>query len=842
MTKFENELTFGESRFYYCDLKKVSQHYPKVKKLPNILKILLETNLRNNEDANTDEIIKAFENRNHDFEITYNPSRILMQDLTGIPVLVEFAMLRDFLKVQNKNEKELNPQIMIDLIVDHSMISESVGTKHSLNANLKNEIDENIDKYRFLKWASQEFENLNVVPPGFGVGHQINLEFLSTMISVKPYNEKQYMIPETLAGTDLHTSMINSMGILAWKIEELDSLTLMLGASITLKIPKVLGVKLVGVKDSLINFSDVVLNLVDFIKEKEIDYDFIEFFGEAIKDISLENRATISNMANELGVKCAYFSVDDETIKYASKTRNVDASFIKDYYKRQDLYFKEEAELDYDEVIEFDMSMVKSAIAGPRNPYTKVNLEKVASKLQSFKRGNILRDNDIVIASITSCLATSNPYLMVQAGLLARNAVKAGLSINPNIKTSFAAGSPTVKNYLQKLGLLEYLEKLGFGIVGYGCGVCAGNSGHLFPNVESEINQYKLNVSSVSSGNQNFNSYIHPMTKSNWLMSPALVIAYSIKGSVNFNIKTDMIAKGVYLKDIWPKDDEVNKNLDLINYSSFPKKYNSIFLGDSHWQEIETIPTSTYLWNEKSTYVKPLNYFDDRYLNKININRAQIMMILGDNVSTTDLMPAKNIAIDSITGEYLKALKVHPDRYGTYEKRKANYEILLQSICNTENIKNSMVKKEGAFTKDFQTEETVSLLDYSNKYKNKTKIFFVGKNFANGENFDTIAKAFRLIDLKVIICESMSDDFRKALIKFGILPLQLENQTLESLNLVGNELINIFTQNFIPNEKLHIEIIQNSNVKKVLVRSLLNTLNEIIYFKNGGIVSYLIKN
>lgn len=842
MTKFENELTFGESKFYYCDLKKIFQQYPKLKKLPNILKILLETNLRNNQDSNLDTILDAFEKRNNEFELTFNPSRILMQDLTGLPVLVEFAMLRDYLKSQNKNEKDLVPQIMIDLVVDHSMVAESVGTKHSLNTNIKNEVDENIERYRFLKWANEEFENLNIVPPGFGVGHQINLEFLSTMICVETFNDKKYMIPETLIGTDLHVSMINSLGILAWKVEELDCLTSMLGSSITLKLPKVLGIKFVGKKDPIINFSDVVLNLVDFMKEKELQYEYIEFFGESIKDISFENRATISNMANEFGAKCAYFSIDDETIKYASKTRNVDASLIKDYYKRQDLYFDADAEFDYDEVIEFDLSLVKGAIAGPKNPFTKVNLEKVASKLQSFKRGNILRDNDVVLASITSCLSTTNPYLIIQAALLAKNAVEAGLGINPNIKTSFTAGSITVKNYLQKLGLLEYLEKLGFGIIGFGCGVCAGNSGHLFPNVESEINQYKLNVSSVSSGNQNFENHIHPLIKSNWLMSPALVIAYSIKGSVNFNMKTDMIAKGVYLKDIWPKDEQVKDFVDLINYEFFPRKYNNIFLGDSHWQEIETIRSSTYLWNEKSSYIKPLNYFDDRYLNKININRAQIMMILGDNVSTIDMIPTKMILEDSVTGEYLKNQKIHPDRFSTYEKRKTNYEILLQNIFNSKNIKNSIIKKEGAFTKDFQTDETISLIDYSNKYQSKTKILFVGKDFGKGQNCDTVSKALRLLDVEVIICESMAEDFRKSLISFGILPLELVNQRLENLNLVGNELVNIFTENFIPQEKLQIEVIQNSQVKKVLVKSLLNTLNEIIYFKNGGIVSYLIKN
>jgi len=844
LTKFENELTYGDTSFYYCDLRKVFEQYPKLKKLPNILKLLLEMNLRNHQESSIEDIIEAFLKRNNEFELNITPTRLLMDDINGIPPLMEFTLIKEHLYSKNNDVSNFNPQIMIDLIVDHSLIAQSVATNHSLNTNLKIEMDTNKQKYHFLKWVSQNFENINIVTPGFGIGHQINLEHLATMISIEEFNGKQYMIPESLLGTDVHTNMISSLGVLSYSIEETDCLTSMLGAPVHITLPKVLGIEIIGNKENYLNVTDIVLNLTNFLIESKLNYDFVEFFGDGVKLLSLEDRATITNMSNEYNVKCAYFSVDEETINYAEKTRNVDASLIKDYYKRQALYFKEDIQLEYDEIIQFDLSQVKAAIAGPKYPFAKVNLEKVPSKLESFKRGNILRDNDIVLASITSCLSTSNPFLIIQAGLLAKNAISKGLSVNPNIKTSFIPGSRTVKKYLEQIGLLVYFEKLGFSINGYGCAVCYGNSGDLFTNVENEIKQYNLNLSSVSSGNRNQEGFIHPLIKSNWIMSPALVIAYCLKGSVNFNIKSDLISKGTYLNDIWPSDIEVNKLVNQINYKEFSKKYMNIFLGETHWQEIDTDESILYQWNKNSLIINPINHIKDIYLTKVNLNYSSIISILGDDVRGEDIMPMGKITKDSNAGKYLLSLNVHEDNLGTYESRKTNYDVLVKSVFSSVNIKNLIIQKEGAFTKDFINDETIELEEFANKSKASDTpiLIFTGKNFGIGKNLDAAAKAMKLLGIDVVICESINESFRKSLIDFGIFPLKLENQSLESLNLLGDEKIYVYSLNLIPNEKLQIEITQNNKMKKVLVSSLLKTNNEIIYFKNGGKTSYLMKN
>ena len=845
MEEFENKLIIDGNIFYYIDLKKIISIYPKLKKLPNTLKLLLENSIRNTDKSFHSQIIDSFINKNHEFDIKLIPDRLLLEDLDGIPILCDFASMRDFLKNNNLNETKLTPKIFIDLIVDHSLEVESVSTKYSCNNNLKNEISSNYERYKFLKWASKTFENLNIVPPGFGVGNQINLEYLTTIVCIKEINDKKYIVPEFIAGTDSHITMANAMGVNTINISSIDALALMLGEGISIQIPKVLGVRISGELDDFVNDYDLVMNLTNFLKEKKSSCKFIEFYGEGIKKLSLESRATISNMANEFNADIAYFSVDKQTINYAQKTRDVDVHFIKEYYELQDLINDENENLEYDEILDFDLNLVKSCIVGPKDPYSKVLLDKVASKLESFKRGNILRDNDIVLASINSCLSTANPFLMIQAALLAKNAIENGLDINPNIKASFTPGSKTVEKYLRQLNLLKYFEKLGFNISGYGCGVCYGNSGSLYPTIESEIENYKLNVSSVSSGNRNFSNTLHPLIKSNWLMSPALVIAYSLKGTVNFNIKADVISKDIYLKDIWPTNEQVLEYVQLINFKHFSTSYYSLFTGDSHWLEINEVNDTTYSWNDKSTTIQPFwEIYENQYYDKINFNNGRIVSVLKDNILCENIISFSIPKKDSLTFQYFNELGFHIDNFKNIERMKSNKFLLKKRLFDNENIQNILCSKVGAYSKEIESNNDINFTDCVEIYKksNVPVILFAGKNFGSSKNSDAVAKVFKLIGVNVLIFESIDEDFRKNLVKMGILPLKLENDSISSLSLTGVEFVNIFAEDLSVNKLIEIEIIQSGIVNKVKVRILFKTINEIIYYKNGGFLSYLLKN
>lgn len=844
MNRYVNSFSFNGNDYYYCDLKKIFQDYPLLKKLPISLKILLESNIRNSRDEDLESLIKIFIENNNVKNINFYPNRILMQDYTGIPVLIDFAKMRDFIKSQGKDEKLINPKVMIDLVIDHSLNINSSSKFDSSVLNLEKEIKINKERYEFVKWAQSQFENLSIVPSGFGVSHQLNLEYLSTMIASKQIDEKIFIYPETLIGTDSHTTMINALGVLAWEVSGIDAQTVAIDSKISLKIPRTVGVEVVGNVKEGISANDIVLTLTNLLKEFNVSNKIVEFFGEGLKNLSLEDRATISNMAPEYGAFSTYFIVDDNTISYVEKTRNVDATLIKEYFKIQNMYDVKDG-LIYDEYFKFDLSLIQAVVSGPKKPEDKVTLRKIPSKLESFKIGNLLRDNDIVLASITSCMSTSNPALIIQSALLAKKAISFGLEINTNIKKSFSPGSIVVKQYLQKLDLLKYFDELGFNITGFGCGVCCGNSGNLLPGIEDEIEKYNLNVSSVTSGNRNLQRRVHPSIKSNWLMSPALVLAYCFKGTINCNILDDEIAKRVYLKDIWPTNQEVNEYLQRIESKTFSSSYMSIFTGNREWIDLKYEESSLFKWDEDSTYIQPSNIFENSYLKNIEIRDARILAIFADKIDTSMICDLGEISPNSPAGIYLESKGIKAKEFNTYESRRGNAEVMMRGTFSNIHLENKIAfPKKGGYTRDFESDEIISIYDFSFKMKEKNTplVVFAGENYGMGNLVDGATKGIKLLGIKVIIAKSFDNTHRLNLIKMGILPLEFIENDAESLDLVGDEIINIFTTELIPNAKINLEIKKAGQKRVITVKSRLESVAEVEYYKNGGVVSYMLKN
>ncbi len=844
MNRYINNFRFGDNLFYYCDLKKLYNDYPVLEKLPNCLKVLLESNVRNSNDYNLESIIDIFVSKNKNKKIQFEATRIIMQDLTSIPILIDLASMREEALNIGEDIDKINPNVMVDLIIDHSLDISKTSTSDSLEINLKNEISKNEEKYEFIKWASNSFKNFSVVPPGFGISHQINLEYLSTMICLKQIDEKVFIYPETVVGTDLHTSMINSLGILGWEIGGLEAQCMMFDSHSSFSLPSITGVKLVGTLDQGVTISDVALSFTNFINELKTHQEFIEFYGEGIKELSLEDRATISNMANEYNVAVSFFGVDDNTISYIEKTRGVDASLIRQYYTLLGMYNNYD-QLDYDENLEFDLSLVKPVVAGPASSENKVLANKVPSKLKSFKRGNLLKANDIVLGSITSCMSSSNPSLIIQAALLIKNAINYGLEINSNIKKVFAPGSYVVKSYLKQLDLLKYFEHIGFHISGFGCASCFGNSGDLLPGIVDEITKYDLDVSSVSSGNRNFKENVNPLVKSNWLMSPALVVAYCLKGTINCNIIDDEISKGVYLNDIWPSNLEVNEYLNKIDSLLYLKSYNNIFLGNNYWQALNIHNEPVYDWNEDSTYIHPSTFSKNINIEKIEIKNARLLAVLGDDILNEDISAMGKISENLIAREYLLEKGISVSQLGTFENRKGNVDLMIRGILSSPNLKNRIISpKEGSLTRDYETNEIISIFEFSKKMKAKNTplVLFVGDNFGGGVIRDWASKGLSMLGVKAIVAKSFDHNFKLNLVRVGILPLEFDKNNVDSIEFSGEEKISIKRENLIPNEKIELDIEKNGFIKTVIVQSKLENLQEIDYYRSGGALSYIFKN
>ncbi|MFA9240131.1 MAG: aconitate hydratase AcnA [Candidatus Paceibacteria bacterium] len=831
MNRFTNSFVFNAYTYYYCDLRKVFERYSILRKLPNSLKILLEANIRNVAEQDIATMIASFVHKNFMREIEFYPSRLIMQDDIGIPSMVELASLRDVVYFYGANVKTVKPQIMVDLVIDNRRTAKN-----------HKEMKRNEEQYTFLKWAQSEFENFSLIPPNSGFSHQINIEYLSTMINLKQDNNKLFIYPETIVGTNIQSTMINALGVLGFSIGEIQAQASMLGSSVSLNLPCVLGVEIVGTLAQGVGIIDASLKLANKLKEYNLENKIIEFYGSSLKNLTIEDRAILSNIATQYGAICGYFGVDDNTIAYVEQTRGVDATLIKEYFIKQGMYNNQD--LVYDEDMKFDLSAVKPIIAGPKSLESKIYVNKVPSKLASFKKGNFVRDNDIVLAAITAHTTNSNPTLLIQAGLLAKKACILGLSINKNIKRIFIPGSLVVKEYLQRVDLLKYLEQLGFYITDFDDELSI-NSIDLVEIVSMDIDKFNLDVSSISSGNKNYNDKIHPKVKSNWLMSPALVVAYCLKGNMNFDITSDAIYKDIYLNDIWPSSHEVTEYLSRINYSVYQNVYRDIFLGNKQWQEITYDKTQIYSWSYLNTYVEESKLFENINLEKINIKNARILALLGDDISTNQISPYGQIFPYTPAALYLESKGLHPDEFDTFENRVSNAEVMSRGILSNIKLKNKIVSsKEGGFTKDFLSGEIMSIYDFSIKMKEEHTplVIFAGKNYGIGEQRAWAAKGLKLLGVKAVIAKSFNKKHKSDLVSMGILPLEFIDDDLDSLYLNGDELISIESNDIKMNSKIEIQIIKSYDTKTITVQSRLDSKAEVLYYKNGGVLAYLLKN
>lgn len=830
MNRYTNSFVFNGNTYYYCDLKKVFEKYSILRKLPNSLKILLEINIRNAHDQDISSVIATFVHKNHMQEIEFYPSRVVLQDFSGIPALVDLASMRDTILQEGGNIKSVKSKIMVDLIINH------IGDNTDIA--IQKDIERNKEKYEFVKWAQNQFKNFSVIPPSFEIFHNVNLEYLSTMLASKYEKNEIYLYPETIVGTDSYTTMINALGVLGWKVGAIEAEAIIFGSGVSLNLPKVIGVEVLGTLAQGVSISDAVLSLTNILSQHNVVGKFIEFYGSALKNISIEDRTTLSTIASEYGAKCGYFGVDDKTIAYVEQTRGVNASLIKEYFIKQGMY--DNHDLTYDEYLRFDLSHIKPIIAGPKKAEDKIYVNKIPSKLASFKKGSFIRDNDIVLASIRSCNDTSNSILLIQAGLLAKKACELGLNINKNIKRTISYGSSVGKEYLKRLDLLKYIEQLGFNIV-----PCDESAGELVEIVSMDIDKFNLDVSSVTSGNKNLEGRLHSQVKSNWQMSPALVIAFCLKGNMNFDITSDPIFQDIYLSDVWPSTNEVNEYLSKINYTMYQKVYKDVFLGNKAWQELKYEDTPVYNWNKDSTYIQASKFFEEVSLKKIEIRDAKILALLGDEIPINYISPLGQILPYTPAAIYLESKGLHPDEFKTFGNRKGNAEVMVRGTLSNIRLKNKIVNpKEGGFTKDFLTGEIMPIYDFSMKMKeqNIPLVIFAGSEYGKGNSREWAAKGTRLLGVKAVIAKSFDKRHKSDLIAMGILPLEFIDDDIENLYLKGDEIITIKTDDIRPNVKIELEIKRSYETRTIIVQSRLDTKTEIMYYINGGVLAYMLKN
>lgn len=789
MSKFVNSFVFNEKSYHYYDLKRVFEKYPILRKLPNSLKILLETNIRNVNESEYNYILETFLKRDNLRKIGFFPNRVVINDNFGISILKEFLPLKE--KYQN-----INPTITTDLIV--------VDNK-----------DEK-EKSNILKSALARFENFSVISSNNQDFALINLEYLSTMLYSRQKDNNIFLFPETLVGTDTQVSMTNSIGILGIKLNEIDIKSAILGSPIILEFPSVVGIELFGNITLGVSISDIVNALIETLKISDIKNKIVEFYGIGLKNISIEDRVTLSNAIIEFGAVCGYFGMDENTLSYVEKTRGVDATLIKEYFIKQGMY--DNQDLTYDEYIRFNLSTIKPSIVYKKG-FERIEVKDVPLKLDSFKKGRVVKDNDILIATISS---NSSLTLLIEACLVAKKACELDVKINKNIKIFFELNSLQIKEYLEKLDLLKYFEYLGIKIV-------IESSKELKTELILDIEEFNLNVVSISSLDEN---NINSKIKSSWIMSPALVLAYSLKGNINFDITKDTIYQDICLSDIWPSTNEVNNKLLSIDSSCYQNKYKDIYM------KKETIENLKDISFDK----KILDMFEEKEEEYININEAKILAIFDEEITTKDIVPYGEITPYTQVGFYLESIGLKPDQFGTYEKRYDDVEVLKRGLFSTSKIKNKIVfPKEGGYTKDFENKEIVTIYEYAQKMKNQNKplVILSNKKFATSYNNIQAIKGLRLLGVKAIVAQSFEKNYKEDLIKVGILPLELIEDDLKELK--GDELITIKTTDLKINSKFEIEIKKADEVKYLKVLSRLDNKLELLYFKYGGILNYLIK-
>ena len=865
----KKNIIIDEREYTYFDLKTLSQIYNfELGKIPNSIKIIIENLLRNEDgEAVTREmidnlckkIVKPLEN----FEISFTPTRVLMQDFTGVPAVADLAAMRDALKNKGIDPNNINPLSRVDLVIDHSVMVDHFGNDSAFDDNVKKEFNRNKERYEFLKWGQKTFDNFYLVPPGGGICHQVNLENIAKTVWSKKIKHDTYLYPDSVVGTDSHTTMVNALSVLGWGVGGIEAEAAMLGQPISMNIPKVVGFKLSGQLNEGITATDLVLTITEILRKKGVVGKFVEFFGKGLKNLSLADRSTISNMAPEYGATCGFFSTDNETLNYLKLSGKDDhqLKIVKEYTKLQNLWSENDYEPNFDETLHLDLENIKPSVAGPKRPQDKILVTDIPSVFKEidnsvFKvpsNNKELQSGDVVIAAITSCTNTSNPSVMVAAGLVAKKAVELGLKVKPWVKTSLAPGSKVVSDYLDKAELSQFLNKIGFNLVGYGCTTCIGNSGPLDEWVSKEIKEKDLTVCSVLSGNRNFEGRVHQEVKANFLASPPLVVAFAIAGNMNINLFTDSIGINnngdkVFLKDLWPSSKEINEIINnSLSTDMFLQRYEEIYTGDQNWKSINSVAENTYTWNASSTYIKHPPFFENDENEVKDIVNARILALLGDSVTTDHISPAGAIKQDSPAGKYLNERQISRKDFNSYGSRRGNHEIMMRGTFANIRIKNEIIPgTEGGITKCYDDHANeMSIYDAAIKYaKNETPlVIFAGKEYGTGSSRDWAAKGTKLLGIKAVIAESFERIHRSNLIGMGVLPLQfISDQNSKSLNLIGDERITIKGLSSIkPNAELICEI--NSKDKrsiKLLCR--IDTIKELDYYKQGGILQYVLNS
>lgn len=806
-------------------------------KLPYCMRVLLENGIRN-ESEKREEWIKVFDQwfSGELSEISFYPARILMQDLTGVPALVDLAVMRDAMLDQGGDSKAINPQCQVDLVIDHSVIVDHAKNPDAFAQNVAMEVGRNKERYAFLKWAQGAFSNLRIVPPGKGICHQVNLEYLANVVTDKDH----WLYPDTLVGLDSHTTMINGLSVLAWGVGGIEAEAAMLGQPITMNLPEVIGVELVGTLKPGVSATDMVLHLTECLRQQDVVGKFLEFVGAGVKSLTLAERATIANMAPEYGATCAFFPTDEETLNYLRLTAR-EASHIdkvEQYLKAMDMYWVGDIP-SYTDILKVDLNEVESCIAGPKTPDQKIILPKVKESLGGLLETadrESLSDASVVIAAITSCTNTSNPSVLIGAGLLARAARKKGLVVPKWVKPSFAPGSRVVMDYLKKLNLLEDLESLGFYLVGYGCTTCIGNSGPLESNIASTIEEKGLKVSAVLSGNRNFEGRVHPQTQLNYLASPALVVAYAIAGTVAIDFESEPLIDGVYLKDIWPSEAEIEKAMQAVSADAYKKEYETIFEGEEDWRSIKIEASEEYKWDSDSTYIRKPPFFEGEKAQG-DIDGAAILALFGDKVTTDHISPAGSIAENSAAGDYLQSQGVALSALHSYGARRGNAEVMVRgTFANIRLVNQMLPDKTGGYTV-FEG-EVMRIYDASIKSKGKPLVVFAGNSYGMGSSRDWAAKGTRLLGVKAVIANSFERIHRSNLIGMGVLPCLME----EKVNLKGDESISILGISGMdkPNCVLRLIIKTPSESREVNVMAAINTQQELSYYQKGGILPYVL--
>jgi len=875
-----DEITSSSKKYKIFSLKKAEQNgLEGVSRLPKSLKVLLENLLRYEDDLTVDKkqilaLRDWLKTKKSNTEIAYRPARTLLQDYTGIPAIADLAAMRDAVKSKNKDPNKINPLSTVDLVIDHSVMVDEYASGKSFNQNVEKEFSRNGERYAFLKWGQKAFNNFRVVPPGTGICHQVNLEYLAKVVWSSKSGNDLYAYPDTLVGTDSHTTMVNGLSVLGWGVGGIEAEAAMLGQPISMLIPEVVGVEIKGRLLEGLTATDLVLAIVEMLRKKGVVGKFVEFYGEGLKNLTLADRATIANMAPEYGATCGFFPVDEETLKYLrlSGRDKETVALVEKYSKEQGLWASED--MEFTDTLSLDISTVVPSISGPKRPQDKVLLTESSTGFAKVYKENTKRekpiqadvvganfkitDGDIVIAAITSCTNTSNPSVMIGAGILAKKAVERGLKIKPWVKTSLAPGSKVVTDYLEKAGLNKYLDELGFNLVGYGCTTCIGNSGPLNKNISNAIHKENLYAVSVLSGNRNFEGRISPDVKANYLASPPLVVAFALAGNMNFDMYNtplglDKEGKEVFLKDIWPTNQEIEDlMLSSINADMFIQRYSNISEGPKEWSSIKTVDSSIYNWEENSTYVKRPPFFDnlpDKPEGFKKIKDARLLLLLADSVTTDHISPAGNIKKDSPTGDYFMKNQVQQKDFNSYGARRGNHEVMMRGTFGNIKIRNEMAPgTEGGFTTLQPDGKIMSVYDAAIEYKKRGNdlVVIAGKEYGTGSSRDWAAKGTKLLGIKAVIAESFERIHRSNLVGMGVLPLQFKDGfSRKKLNITGSELVTIvdIDKGINPRQEVSCEIkYKDGSSKTIKVLCRIDTANEIQYYKNGGILQYVLRN